>query len=199
VNWPPRQRVLEGVSVRLEAIEPAHREGLAAASGEPATWEWLDRRIPDDRAAFDAWFDERMDASSDGREWCLVTHAPPNWDPIGSSSYLNIRRAHDGLEIGWTWLHPSAWRTGANVEAKLLMLAHAFGQLGCIRVEFKTDARNTRSRTALSDLGATFEGVLRKHLLMPGLGVWDSAVFSVTDEDWSDVRARLHGRLARHA
>jgi len=117
-------------------------------------------------------------------------------DPVGSSSYLNVRPEHDGLEIGWTWLHPAAWRTGANLEAKLLMLEHAFDELGCMRVEFKTDARNERSRSALAALPATFEGIFRKHMLMPVVGVRDSAYFSIVDDDWPRVKENLFARLA---
>ena len=125
-----------------------------------------------------------------------MTRSLATGEPIGSSSYLAARPEHAGLEIGWTWLHPSAWRSGANVEAKLLMLAHAFDELGAMRVEFKTDARNERSRAALAALPATFEGVFRKHMLMPVVGVRDSAYYSVVDEDWPDVRANLERRLA---
>ena len=109
----------------------------------------------------------------------------------------DVRPEHDGLEIGWTWLHPSAWRTGANVEAKLLMLGHAFDELGCMRVEFKTDARNERSRAALEALGASFEGIFRKHMLMPLTGVRDSAYYSITDDEWPELRERLAARLER--
>ena len=117
-------------------------------------------------------------------------------EPIGSTRYMNLREVHRGLEIGWTWLTPKMWRTGANVEAKLLMLGHAFERLGCMRVELKTDARNERSRAAMAALPAQFEGIARKHMLMPGVGVRDSAYYSVTDEEWPEVRANLERRLA---
>lgn len=88
------------------------------------------------------------------------------------------------------------WGTGANIEAKLLMAEHAFERLGCMRVEFKTDARNEHSRAALSALPAQFEGIFRKHMLMPGVGVRDSAYHSIIDEEWPEVRANLQRRLA---
>ncbi len=116
---------------------------------------------------------------------------------VGSTRYLNVRPGDRVVEIGWTWLNPSAWETGANVEAKLLMLGHAFDALGCVRVEFKTDARNARSRAAISALPAQFEGVLRKHMTVPDVGVRDSAYFSVVDDEWPEVRANLERRLAR--
>ena len=125
----------------------------------------------------------------------MITHRLPGGEPIGSSTYLNVRPLDDGLEIGRTWLHPSAWRTGANVEAKLLQLTHAFVEWGCRRVELKTDALNERSRTALEALGATFEGVHRKHMLVRDGQNRDSAWYSVTDDDWPAVRAHLDSRL----
>ena len=196
--WPPASRSLEGSIVRLEPIEDGHREPLLAASGEPETWTWIDRRVPGDEQAFSAWFDARLEASRAGDEWCFVTTSADDSAPIGSSSYLQARPAHDGLEIGWTWLHPSAWRTGANREAKLLMLRFAFEELGAMRVEFKTDARNERSRNALEALGATPEGIFRKHMLMPVVGVRDSAYFSITDDEWPRLATSLREGIASH-
>ena len=100
------------------------------------------------------------------------------------------------VEIGYTWLNPAAWGTGANVEAKLLMIGHAFAVLGCARVEFKTDARNERSRAALAAIPAQFEGVLRNHMMVFGVGRRDSAYFSVIDSEWPEVRRNLETRLA---
>lgn len=194
--WPPPQRALEGSIVVLEPIREEHRESLSEASLDPETWTWVDRRVPGDRTAFDAWFDRKLATSASGDEWCFVTTTARERRPVGSSSYLAVRPEHDGLEIGWTWLHPSAWRTGANREAKLLMLANAFEELGAMRVEFKTDARNERSRAALEALPARFEGIFRKHMLMPVVGVRDSAYFSIVDDDWPEVRARLEASVA---
>jgi RimJ/RimL family protein N-acetyltransferase len=196
MRWPPNALVLEGAVVRLERIEAAHHDGLLAAAGDPETWTWMDRRIPEDDGAFTQWFEARLEASKAAVEWCFVTRSSATGEPIGSSSYLSPRPEHNGLEIGWTWLHPSAWRTGANLEAKLLMLEHAFDELGCMRVEFKTDARNERSREALTTLPATFEGVFRKHMMMPGVGIRDSAYFSIVDDEWRAVRSNLERRLA---
>ncbi|MBA2315299.1 MAG: GNAT family N-acetyltransferase, partial [Chloroflexi bacterium] len=130
-----------------------------------------------------------------GTELPFVTVERATGRPIGSSRYLNIALEHRRLEIGWTWV-ARAWQgRGANREAKLLMLEHAFEALGCLRVEFKTDALNERSRAALLGIGATFEGVFRKHMLMPDGRNRDSAWYSITDDDWPDVRARLRASL----
>ena len=115
---------------------------------------------------------------------------------VGSTRFLALRPEHGSVEIGWTWLNPSAWGSGANVEAKLLQLAHAFDTWGCRRVEFKTDARNDRSRAALEALGASFEGIHRKHMLVRTGENRDSAWYSVVDDDWPTVRAHLQARLA---
>ena len=99
------------------------------------------------------------------------------------------------VEIGWTWFNPSVWKTGVNVETKLLMFTRAFDTLGCVRVELKTDARNDRSRGAMARLPAQFEGIMRKHQITPDVGQRDSAYFSVIDEEWPTVRAALEARL----
>ena len=115
----------------------------------------------------------------------------------GSTSYLAIEPAHRRLEIGATWLNPRHQRTGANTEAKLLLLRHAFEQLGCRRVEFKTDSENKQSRTALARIGATEEGTFRSHMIRPDGGRRDSVYFSVIDEEWPRVRSHLEALLAR--
>ena len=99
------------------------------------------------------------------------------------------------VEIGNTWLNPRAWGTGANTEAKLLLLQHAFEDEGFLRVEFKTDAANDRSRAALAALPAEFEGVFRKHMLVRGGERRDSAWYAVIDDDWPAVKANLQRRL----
>ena len=197
--WPPPRIPLQGSIVRMEPATSSHHDGLLAASSERETWTWLDRRIPDDESVFTSWFDARLASSQDGTAWCFVIHSVAEGRPIGSSSFLNAHPEHKHLEIGWTWLHPDAWRTGANLEAKLLMLTCAFEELGCMRVEFRTDARNERSRAALEALPATLEGIFRKHMLMPGIGVRDSAFFSIVDDEWPAVRTNLERRLRRGA
>ncbi len=193
--WDQLTVRLEGQIVVLEPLEARHEEGLFAAAQHPEIWSWL-APIAESREYFSEWFAASLAESAAGREGVFATIDRSSGEPIGSTRYLNVREAHRGVEIGWTWLSPAVWRTGANVEAKLLMLEHAFGALGCIRVEFKTDARNERSRAALQALGAQFEGILRKHMLVPGIGVRDSAYYSVIDEEWPAVRAKLERRLA---
>jgi len=113
---------------------------------------------------------------------------------VGHSSYLNVRPDDRVLEIGNTWLAPAAWGTGANTEAKLLLMQHAFEHEGYLRVEFKTDATNARARAALAALPAEFEGVFRKHMLVRGGERRDSAWYAVIDDDWPVVKASLAQR-----
>ncbi len=193
--WDELTRSLEGQLVGLEPLHPQHEDGLLAAAQHPEIWQWL-APVGESREYFSAWFNTSLAESEAGREGVFVTLDRSTGEPIGSTRYLNLREPHRGLEIGWTWLTPSAWGTGANIEAKLLMLSHAFEDLRCMRVEFKTDARNERSRAALEALPAQFEGIFRKHMLMPGVGVRDSAYYSIIDEDWPEVRANLQRRLA---
>jgi N-acetyltransferase len=195
VIWPPPERPLEGKLVRLEPLVEEHREPLRSVAGHPEIWEWIERTVPEEDDGFDKWFDGRLLARKLGHENAYAT-LTAGGEPLGSSSYLAPRPIHDGVEIGWTWLTPSAWRSGANVEAKLLMLGFAFDELGCMRVELKTDARNERSRGAMEALPAKFEGIFRKHMLMPGIGVRDSAYFSIVDDEWPAVRQNLEQRLA---
>jgi len=115
--------------------------------------------------------------------------------PVGRTTYMDIRPAHRGLEIGRTWIARTHQGTGVNPESKYLLLRHAFEALGAIRVQLKTDARNVQSQRAIAKLGARREGVLRKHMILPGNVVRDTVVFSITDEEWPAVREGLVARL----
>ena len=112
----------------------------------------------------------------------------------GSTRYGDIRTPHRGLEIGWTWLHPRWYGSGVNRRMKRLMLAHAFEDLGMLRVQIKTDGRNLRSQRAIEKLGAAREGVLRKHMVLPDGHVRDTVMYSITDTEWLGVRAGLDER-----
>ncbi len=186
--------MLEGRIVRLEPLRPVHEDGLWEASRDPRTWRWLSIVQPKTREEWHVFVEHALAAAAEGTEIPLVTIGRDG--VVGSTRFLALRPEHCSVEIGWTWLHPSAWGTGANVEAKLLQLHHAFEAWGCRRVELKTDALNERSRAALEALGATFEGVHRKHMLVRGGENRDSAWYSVTDDDWPRVRAHLEKRLS---
>lgn len=189
--------VLEGELVRLEPMALAHEDGLWEASRDERTWTWLSVHQPRTREELRAYVEDALANAAAGTEMPLVTIRRADGRVVGSTRYLALRPEHKSLEIGWTWLAPDAWRTGINVEAKLLMLEHAFETLGCLRVELKTDARNERSRGAMAALPAQFEGVHRKAMLVRGGQRRDSAWYSVIDDEWPEVRANLLRRLGR--
>jgi len=172
--------------VRLEPLEPRHEEPLWEVAQDPRTWRWMRVRGDESREAFHAWF-----ASID----MGFAHYFDD-ELVGHTSFLNYRPADRSVEIGNTWLNPSAWGTSANTAAKYLLMRHAFESEGLLRVEFKTDAANERSRPALEKIGATFEGVHRKHMLVRGDERRDSAWYAVIDDDWLAVKAKLEGVLA---
>jgi RimJ/RimL family protein N-acetyltransferase len=193
---PDKPLILEGSHVRLESLTEGHLAGLVACGLDPGIWAWMPFSV-DDEAAMRSLIRAALDARAAGTEFPFVTVERASGLVVGSSRYLALALPQRRLEIGWTWLTPGAQRSAVNTEAKLLMLGYAFEVLGCLRVEFKTDARNAASRAALLGIGATFEGVFRKHMLVREGQRRDSAWYSITDDEWPDVRVHLEERLAR--
>jgi N-acetyltransferase len=171
--------------VRLVPLEPQHEDALWQVAQDERAWRLMRVRGNESRELFHEWF-ESVDLGFlhyfDG-------------ELVGHTSYLNAREDDRVVEIGNTWLDPRAWGTGANTEGKLLLLQHAFEDEGFLRVEFKTDADNARSRAALAALPAEFEGVFRKHMLVRGGERRDSAWYAVIDDDWPAVKANLRRRI----
>jgi RimJ/RimL family protein N-acetyltransferase len=186
--------VLEGRIVRLEALSTAHEDDLWEASRDERTWRWLSVVQPRTRQEWSQWMRQALHAAENGAEIPFVTISHER--VVGSTRFLALKPEQRSIEIGWTWLHPSAWGSGANAEAKLLQMEYAFESLGCRRVELKTDALNERARAALVALGATFEGIHRKHMLVRGGENRDSAWYSVVDDEWPAVRVHLERRLS---
>jgi RimJ/RimL family protein N-acetyltransferase len=180
--------ILEGESVRLEPLGQEHAQGLYIRGRSETDWQYLPRSCFVDLPDMRQWIDEAL-AAPDHQPFAIIETARDK--PVGSTRYLSIRPEHRALEIGWTWLAQESQRTGINTEAKLLLLAHAFERLGCVRVEFKTDARNLRSQRALERIGATREGVLRNHMIVQGNFHRDSVFFSVIAREWPAVKERL--------
>jgi RimJ/RimL family protein N-acetyltransferase len=175
---------LEGGLVVLEPLGPQHTDGIRAAADDERIWTWMLTTDPE------AWLGYTLGSESMQPFAVLQEGAV-----VGSTSYMSLAPEHLRLEIGNTWMNPSTWGTGANVEAKYLLLRHAFEELGCRRVEFKTDALNERARAALAALPAQFEGIHRKHMLVRGGERRDSAWYAVIDDDWPEVEAALERRL----
>jgi len=189
-----RPVTLEGEHIILEPLSQAHAQGLYTRGREAAEWAYMPRRCFVDLADARQWIDEALEAPHQ-LPFAIVERGKKRI--TGSTRYLNIRPEHLSLEIGWTWLGQEWQRTPVNTEAKLLLLRHAFDKLGCQRVEFKTDARNLRSQRALERIGASREGVLRKHMVVQEEFPRDSVYFSVIDDDWTEVRQRLEVLLKR--
>lgn len=188
---PPEPVVLTAPHVTLEPLAHRHAPDLLEAARDERIWRWLSlpspRGIDDITALVDA---ARADASRLAFAVLLDGHA------VGSTSYLDIDVALGGVEIGWTWYHPSVWAGTVNPSCKLLLLAHAFDDLGVERVLFKTDALNVRSRGAIARLGARYDGTLRHHRRRPDGSIRDSAYFSLLVGEWPAARVGLEARLA---
>jgi len=191
-----RPVTLAGSRVRLEPLSLDHLDGLAEVAFDPSLWQYTLAR-PADVAGLRSWIEAALAGAEAGTEIPFATVDVASGRPIGSSRFLAIAPEHRRLEVGWTWLARAYQGTGANSEAKLLQLGHAFDTLAANRVEFKTDSLNERSRAALLGIGATFEGIFRSHMVMPDGRLRHSAYFSVIREEWPDVRARLEQRLER--
>jgi RimJ/RimL family protein N-acetyltransferase len=176
---------LEGRIVVLEPLGPEHVDGIREAAADERIWTWMLTTDPE------IWLEHTL--GSDVMQPFAVLR---NGEVVGSTSYMSLAPEHRRLEIGNTWMSPSAWNTGANVEAKYLLLRHAFEVVGCRRVEFKTDAKNERARRALAALPAEFEGIHRKHMIVRGGERRDSAWYAVIEDDWPEVKAALERRLA---
>ncbi len=186
---------LRGRLVIVEPLAPEHEEGLIEAAGDPEMFAWMPVDMASSAAALREWLAAALAAAREGREVPYAVRSADTGRVLGSTRFLELRLEHLRAEIGWTWVTRGAWGTGVNVETKLLLLGHAFEHVRLRRVEFKTDARNERSRGALLALGATFEGILRKHMVVREGGERDSAYFSVIDDEWPALKRRLQARV----
>lgn len=190
---------LAGRVVHLEPLAHRHAAALYEAARPPDIWTWAHEPPAETAERWRSWFAAALDASAGGEESAFATLDARSGAAIGMVRLLALRPLDRSVEIGSVWLTPTAWHTGAFAEACLLLMRHAFERLGCCRVEFKTHAANARARAALLGLGATFEGIHRKHRCVPGIGVRDSAWYSVIDDEWPAVEARLRARVAAQA
>jgi len=187
---------LTGRRVRMEPLRADHYDDLALVAFDAPVWRWTLARLQTE-AGLREWIDTALANAAAGTEVPFATVDVASGRAIGSSRFMTITPEHRRLEIGWTWVGVAFQRTGANREAKLLQLTHAFETLGAERVEFKTHARNLASRAALLGIGATFEGIFRNHMIMPGGSIRHSAYFSVTVDEWPRIKATLMAGLSR--
>ncbi|MDE1150382.1 MAG: GNAT family protein [Azospirillaceae bacterium] len=198
---------LVGTVVRLEPLSHEHLAGLIAVGLAPVLWRWVPTQVttPEEMRAYVVAALEERDRHA-SLPFAIVDKA--SGAVIGSTRYGNIDGVNRRVEIGWTWVARSHQRTGANTDAKRLLLTHAFEVLGAHRVELKTDALNQQSRAAIARIGATQEGIFRSHVVVPArvgpegevipARLRDSVYFSVIAAEWPVVKARL-ADLARRA
>lgn len=181
---------LEGHAVRLEPLTHAHEPALLAAAQHEAIWRYTihDPRTPE---SMHDYVSSALNDQARGDALPFAVYHREAGRIIGATRYHAISAPNRGLEIGFTWYSPLYWRTRVNSECKFLLLSYAFEQLGCIRVELKTDSRNDRSRAAILRLGAVEEGTLRSRVIMRDGHRRDSVYFSILDTEWPGVRARL--------
>ena len=184
---------MQNAAVRLEPLAERHLRALFDATpaetfvhftSRPTPWSW------ESFAEFFGGFPKEPTACP----YAVIDLA--TGQPLGSSAYLDIRPAHRGLEIGFTWYAPAARGTKINPASKLLLLEHAFERLGCERVQLKCDGRNVRSQAAIAKLGAAREGTLRKHIVMPDGYIRDTVMFSIVRDEWTTVKAGLLARIS---
>jgi RimJ/RimL family protein N-acetyltransferase len=188
--------VLEDRHVRLEPLALHHLDALCEIGLDEDIWRWIPFQIRtrDDMLGY---IKTALKLQADGTALPFATVDRGTDRVAGSTRYMNIDKPNRHVEIGSTWIGRPWQRTAVNTEAKYLMLRHAFEQLGCHRVELKTDVLNERSRNAILRIGAKHEGVFRKHVVCDSGRVRDSAWFSIIDTEWPEVKAALELKLAR--
>lgn len=184
---------LQGRFVRLAPVCAEMKEELRAVI-ESDHDIWATFTINPFTQGFDLYWSSMLEGVASGQRFAYVIRRLSDSSIIGTSSFMGLRPTQGGVEIGATFLHPSARGSVANPECKLLMLEHAFAA-GAVRVEFVVDSENARSKASLLKLGATQEGLLRNRKIAWNGEVRDVVFFSVTQQDWPSVRARLQERL----
>lgn len=186
---------LTGRVIDLVPMTEAHVPALAYAGRDPDIWRWM---VYGDVTTQDRmrWFvQELLRREAKGTDLCFTIVYRETGRAIGCTRFMDIHRHDRWLEIGGTWVDPEFRRTAVNTESKYLLLRHAFEVYRCMRVQLKTDMRNTRSARAIERLGAVKEGVLRKHMVLPDGHIRDTIMYSIIDDEWPAVKARLEGFL----
>ncbi|MGP0685139.1 GNAT family N-acetyltransferase [Priestia aryabhattai] len=185
---------LVGTAVKLVPLGKMHEQGLYEAAKPKEIWEHLPVKVHS-LSDMKRLVESALKAKKEGRELPFAVFDIESHSIVGSTRFLDISLLNKSVEIGWTWYHPSVWRTRVNTECKYLLLKYCFEELKLHRVQFKTDVRNKRSRKAIKRLGATQEGISRKHMILPDGYVRDSVIFSIIDDEWPFVKKRLEGFL----
>jgi N-acetyltransferase len=185
---------LQGHKVRLEPLSIDHHEALCEVGLDNDLWRWIPKPVHSREDMLD-FIRTALQWQADGTALPFATIDQGSGRVVGSTRYMNIDKPNRHVEIGATWISRPWQRTAVNTEAKYLMLRHAFEDLGCIRVELKTDALNERSRNAILRIGARQEGIFRQHMVCADGRLRDSVWFSIIDSEWPRVRASLEEKL----
>ena len=188
---------LTGNVVRLEPLQRGHAECLFRAAQDPTIWSYMPYNPSPSLDAMDAWLTDALELQAQRSQVPFVITRLATGEVVGSTRYLTIVPHDRGLEIGGTWLARAVQRTPVNTECKYLLLRHAFETLKAIRVQFKTDSRNLTSQRAIERLGASKEGVLRNHMIMPDGYYRHSVYYSILDTEWPTVKANLEAKLSK--
>lgn len=188
---------LTGRFVRLEPLSEHHVPGLTAVGIDDEIWRLMPYGPMRNEDDIRRWVNLILLRAAEGTDLPFVVIHLDSGRVAGATRYMEIRSEHRGLEIGGTWYGAEFRRTVVNTECKYLLLHHAFEQLGCIRVQLKTDARNIRSQRAIERIGATREGTLRNHMILPDGTIRHSVYFSVLDSEWPAVKRKLEDMLAQ--
>ncbi|MEK4761771.1 GNAT family protein [Viridibacillus sp. FSL E2-0187] len=187
---------LLGEHVLLVPLKDSHLEGLYLAGQFQEIWTYTSAEI---RSIEDMkqYIKQALNEKINGTQYPFVIIEKKTNQIIGSTRFLDIDCQHKRLEIGFTWLTPTKWRTPINTECKYLLFKFAFEQLSVNRVQIKTDHENKRSQAAIERLGAKKEGILRNHMIRPNGTIRNTIIYSIIDSEWSDVKLRLEGLLIR--
>jgi RimJ/RimL family protein N-acetyltransferase len=188
---------LEGSTIRLEPIRREHAELFweVAQNDLEDIFRWIPYSMKA-RDDFQRLIDKAFTEQERGESIVFATVERASGQVVGSTRFMNIDRPNRRVEIGSTWIAPPWQRTAVNTEAKYLMLRHAFETWGCVRVELKTDALNQKSRNAILRIGAKEEGTLRRHVVTWTGRIRDSVYFSILDDEWPQVKAKLKARIS---
>lgn len=181
---------LAGSIIRLEPLTAEHKPELTQVLNDPRIWEYTWRKIGSAEQAAQL-VDTALANQASGKDIPYVMVEQASGRIVGTTRMMHLDRTHRGAEIGCTWVAPDYWRTAVNTESKLLLLEYGFGVLNLIRVEFSIVSNNLRSQRAVERIGAVREGVLRKHRVTTDGTVLDNVVYSITDDEWPAVKARL--------
>lgn len=187
---------LKGQHATIEPLTMEHLDAMREVAKDGELWKLWYTSVPTPEN-MKAEFERRLDLREKGAWFPFAIRRNDTGEVCGMTCFLNIEATNRRVEIGGTWYAASAQRTGVNTEAKLMLLTHAFEQLKCIAVEFRTNYMNHQSRTAIARLGAKQDGILRNHVVMPGIGYRDTVVFSIIESEWPIVKRHLQFKLDR--